>query len=317
MRSIAALLACTVLPFVPGAAADQAPRVIATIPPVHALAAEVMAGRGEPELLVRGNASPHGYQLRPSDARALQEADVIIRIGPALESFLERPLMMAPKGIQVITLMEAPGVRILPAREGGVWSLEADGVDHDHDAAEEHAAEPHDHGPDDAHIWLSPRNAQAMVDAIAQGLAAADPDHGALYLQNAARARADLAALDQELEARLAPVREKPFVVFHDAYQYLEVAYGLRAAGAITVSPDRPPSARRLADLARKIDQSDARCVFGEVQTSSPLAATLADDLGLGIGQLDPEGTAGGDGPGGYARMMRHNVAVIVECLSR
>jgi zinc transport system substrate-binding protein len=293
--------------------AAEPPKVVATIPPIHSLAAALMAGAGEPALLVRGNASPHGYQLRPSEAVAIQDADVVVWVGPGLEAFMERPLGNLGAGTRVVTLLEAPGVERLPAREGGAWEA--------HEAEEHHegAEEDHGHGEHhDPHVWLSPANAQAMVRVIAATLAAADPERAALYRANEDRTVQELAALDEELEAALAPVRDKPFVVFHDAYQYLEAAYGLNAAGSITVSPDRPPSAQRLVELAEKIERSGAVCVFGEVQSASPLVGTLIADKGIGTGQLDPEGgTTVKPGPKAYAELMRRNVGVLVDCLSR
>jgi zinc transport system substrate-binding protein len=293
--------------------AAEPPKVVATIPPIHSLAAALMAGAGEPALLVRGNASPHGYQLRPSEAVAIQDADVVVWVGPGLEAFMERPLGNLGAGTRVVTLLEAPGVERLPAREGGAWEA--------HEAEEHHegAEEDHGHGEHhDPHVWLSPANAQAMVRVIAATLAAADPERAALYRANEDRTVQELAALDEELEAALAPVRDKPFVVFHDAYQYLEAAYGLNAAGSVTVSPDRPPSARRLVELAEEIERSGAVCVFGEAQTTSPLVGTLIAGKGLGTGELDPEGRATvTPGPEAYAELMRRNVDVLVDCLSR
>jgi zinc transport system substrate-binding protein len=298
--------------FSPASAAEP-PRVVATIPPIHSLAAAVMAGgAGGPALLVRGNASPHGYQLRPSEAAAIQDADVVVWVGPGFETFMERPLGNLGAGTRVVTLLEAPGVERLPAREGGAWEARGD---------EEHregVEEDHGRGEHDPHVWLSPANAQAIVRAIAATVTAADPERAALYRANEERTVQELAALDEELDAALAPVRGKPFVVFHDAYQYLEAAYGLNAAGSITVSPDRPPSARRLVELAEKIDRSGAVCVFGEVQTASPLVGTLIAGRGIGTGQLDPEGgTTVTPGPKAYAELMRRNVDVLVDCLSR
>jgi zinc transport system substrate-binding protein len=293
-------------------AAAEPPRVVATIPPIHSLAAAVMAGAGEPALLVWGNASPHGYQLRPSEAAAIQDADVVVWVGPSLESFMERPLGNLGAGTRVVTLLEAPGVERLPAREGGAWETRGDEEHH------EGVEEDHGHGEHDPHVWLNPANAQAMVRAIAAAVTAADPERAALYHANEERTVRELAALDKELDAALAPVRGKPFIVFHDAYQYLEAAYGLNAAGSITVSPDRPPSARRLVELAEKIERSGAVCVFGEVQAASPLVGTLIADRGIGSGELDPEGRATvTPGPKAYAGLMRRNVDVLVDCLSR
>jgi zinc transport system substrate-binding protein len=291
------------------------PRVVASIAPVQALAEAVMDGWGEPTLLVRGHASPHDHQLRPSDSRALQEADLVIRVGPGLETFLERPLASLSEQARVITLVDAPGVELLPSRAGGVWE---EGHGHEEAHAQDDANEVHDHEPYDPHIWLSPANGRAMLRAIAEGLSAADPARASLYRANAERAAGVLAELDQELDQRLAPVRDKPFVVFHDAFRYLEAAYDLRSLGSITVSPERPPSAKRLAELIRKIQESGALCVFGETRTRSPLAVSLAEDLGIDVGELDPmESLAGARGLDAYTAVMRRNADALVECLSQ
>jgi len=201
------------------------PRVVASIPPVHALVAGVMAGVGEPELLMRGGGSPHAYSLRPSQALALREAEVVFWVGEALETFLEKPLQSLAGGARVVELLEAPGVQLLPVRAGGAWEGEG------HHGGEQTAgagpgAEGHDHGGVNPHVWLDPANASALVTAIATALSRADPAHRAAYAANAGRLRSALADLDAELRARLAPVRARPFVVFHDAYAYLEQAYG-------------------------------------------------------------------------------------------
>jgi zinc transport system substrate-binding protein len=315
------LLAGLVAAFLTGAscggahASTDPPKVVATILPIHALTASVMAGAGEPVLLRSGNASPHGYQLKPSDARALQDADVVVWVGEGLESFMARPLEELAGRARLVTLVDAPGIELLPAREGGAWEA------HDHDEANHGhggAADGHDRGVVDPHVWLSPRNAKAIVRAIAEALAAADPARAPLYAGNAERTIGAIEALDGELRAKLAPVRNRPFVVFHDAYQYLEAAYGLAAAGSITVSPDRPPGARRLAELRERIERSGAVCVFSEVLAPSPLVAGMVADAGVGTGELDPEGSATlMPGPDAYAGLMRYNVGVLADCLTR
>jgi zinc transport system substrate-binding protein len=295
-------------PALPAPAAEAPPpEVVATILPVHALVAAVMQDAGEPLLLVRDNASPHDYQLKPSDARALQEAALVVRVGAGLESFLDRPLEGLAGQARILTLSEAPGMELLPAREGGAWEP------HEHGQEEAHE---HEAGGIDPHVWLDPRNAEAIVRATAAALAEVDPGRAALYAANAARTAAELQALDRELAAALAPVRGRPFVVFHDAYQYVEHAYGLSAAGSITVSPDRPPGARRLAELRRKIEASGAVCVFGEARASASLVEILAQGRKLGTGALDPEGMSGIEpGPAAYSTLMRRNVEVLVRCL--
>jgi zinc transport system substrate-binding protein len=292
------------------------PNVVASIVPIHALAAAVLDTVGEPHLLVHGNASPHSYQLRPSDARELEAADLVIWVGPRLEAFLERPLGSLARHAKRLELAEAEGVRLLPARSGGPWEADAD--DHGHMPQGSHASPLMADADIDPHIWLDPANAQAIVRAIAAALGDLDPERADLYAANAARSVAALGTLDGELRSRLAPVRDKPFAVFHDAYRYLEAAYGLKAVGSITVSPDRPPSAARLQALGRKLQESGAACVFGELQTPAPVVDALAEMTGARTGTLDPEGTSIADpGPQAYAELMRRNAQALVDCLDK
>lgn len=317
-RPLARLLAL-VLPALlalPAAAAEETParppQVVASVKPLHSLTAAVMAGVGEPHLLVRGAASPHAFALKPSDARALDRADLIVWVGPGLEAFLAKPVQALGGRARSLPLLEAPGVRTLPGRAGGAWE---DGHDHDHDG-HDHGHDDHDHdSPPDGHIWLDPRNAQAIVAHVADALTALDPANAATYRANAERTRAALAELDREVAARLAPVRGRPFVVFHDAYHYLEDRYGLAAAGAITVSPELRPSASRLRELRARIRELGAACVFAEPQFEPALVRTVAEGTGARTGVLDPEGATLPDGPDLYFALLRFNADALAGCL--
>ena len=294
------LLAVLALPADAGAA--EAPRVIVSIKPIHSLAASVMAGVGVPELLVQGAASPHSYAMRPSDAARLDDAQVVFWIGPALEAFLVKPVASLAGDAAVLELEELPRLTLLPPREGGVWEPhmhehgdaahdDAHGEDeHDHDEDEAHAEGGHDHeaGTVDAHLWIDPDNAKVIAAAMAEALAGLDPAHGETYRANARDLAARIDALDAELAAALAPVRDRPFIVFHDAYQYFEAQYGLAAAGSITVSPDQPPGARRLAEIRAAIAARGAACVFREPQFEPALVELVIEGSGARQGELDP-----------------------------
>ncbi|HET6469431.1 MAG TPA: zinc ABC transporter substrate-binding protein [Geminicoccaceae bacterium] len=307
-------------------AAGEPPAVVASIQPIHSLAAAVMEGVAEPRLLVAGGASPHTYQMRPSDAQALARADLVFWVGEGLETFLARPLATLGARARTIDLMAADGVLLLPTRAGGGWEPhghaeddhEGEGNGHEHrHAAAEHA---HDHGSgeDDAHVWLSPANARAILRAMAAALAEADPTNAPRYEANLAGVTERVHALERELRAQLAPVRSKPYIVFHDAYQYLEHAFGLNAVGSITSTPDRPPSAARIAALRDKLARDGAVCVFGEPQVRSALVATLVEGTRAGTGELDAEGSTRIEpGPEAWFRLMRDNARALVDCLSR
>ena len=326
-----------------------APRVVATIPAVHSLAANVMQGIGTPYLLVRGGASPHSLALRPSDAKALSEAEVIFWIGEELETFLTGILRQGVGRAQVVSLLRAPGVERLALRSGANWTAHDHDHDHDHGrdheerheadraGAEQDADHDHDHDNDahkaagstaesghashdeaelDAHIWLNPGNAVAMVEAMAAALVAWDPANGAAYRRNAADTIARLQALTDELATTLAPVRTRPYVVFHDAYQHFEHAFGTHAIGSVTLSPELRPGAKRLAELHRTLKEGGAVCIFAEPQFEPRLVRSVTEGTGVRIGTLDPVGASLAPGPGAYFTLMRKLADDIAGCLS-
>jgi zinc transport system substrate-binding protein len=302
------------------AVGDEVPAVVASIKPIHSLVAGVMEGVGEPQLTIQGAGSEHSYALRPSQAQALARADVVFWIGEDLEAFLVKPLEALSDDAMVVALSEVEGLRLLATREGGTWQghdAEADHGEHAHEEAHEHEEdeEEHGHGEIDMHVWLDPQNAAVMVGAIAAALSAADPGHAATYEANAAKVGADLARLDGELAETLAPIRGRPFVVFHDAYQYFEERYGLSALGSITVDPQRAPGAARLQEIRAKLAEQDAACVFAEPQFRPALVETVVEGTGAGTGVLDPLGADLAAGPGQYAELLRALSASLVECL--
>lgn len=307
------ICATVALALVVGAAPVRAEtKVVATIKPIHALVAGVMQGIGVPELLVTGNASPHTFALKPSGARALNAANVVFRVSPAVEPFTVKIVAALPPGVRVVTLADAPGVRHLPVRHGATFEAHNDD-DHDHDGHDNHdhdAAET-----SDGHVWLDPENAKRMVDEIARVLAEVSPGDAARVNANAQHVRGEIDALDGEISAALLPVRSRPYVVFHDAYQYFEKRYGLSPVGAITIGPDVQPGAKRLGEIRRKIDNLAAVCVFAEPQFSSNIMRAVTDGTTARFGTIDPEGALVEPGAGGYAALLRNLAANLRGCL--
>lgn len=302
-----ALIALTLLAFALPARAEV-PKVMASIQPLHSLVASVMKGVGEPGLVVSGAQSEHTYALKPSDARALQAARVVVLVDEHYETFLAKSLKGRKDSLDVIALADLPGATTLPARQGGVWEA-------DHDDHGGHGHDHHQHGAMDGHLWLDPGNARLLVTAVADRLSELDNEHAATYRANATATVERLEALDIQLKARLAPVAAKPFVVFHDAYQYVEKRYGLAAAGAITVDPDRPPSAKRLAALRDRLRAAGAACVFREPQFPAPVVRTLAEAAGARQGVLDPQGADIPAGPEHYFTLMTRLADGLASCL--
>ena len=310
------------------AVATEAPLTVASIKPVHSLLAGVMEGVGYPALLVRGGASPHSWSLRPSDARNLDDADVVVWIGGELESFLARSLHALAGDARTLTLSRTKGVTLLPMREGGVWDAHEDhGESGKHDMHEDgHAfgkSGEHRHhngnerGSFNMHLWLDPENATAMVDAMAEALSRVDPERGGIYRKNASGLRSRLRRLDTELRETLAPVSERGFIVFHDAWQYFDTRYGLRAIGSVTVNPEQLPGAARLTEIREGLTASKAECVFAEPQFEPRLVRALIAGTGAAVGALDPLGAMLDDGPDLYFELMRSNAASFRACFER
>ncbi len=356
------LLAILMVLFGWGTMAAAAPKVVVTIKPVHSLVAGVMEGVVEPQLLLEGAATPHGYSMKPSQVRALSNADLVVWVGPSIEGFMVKPVKSLLKDAKVVELMETPGVKLLPAREGGAW--EGHGHDHgdhddhgdkhddhgdkhvekghghddhdDHDdhgdkhAEKGHGHDDHDdhddhgdkhaekgHGHDDhddhddhgeghmdAHLWLSPENAAAVVLQVTTELSGIDPKNAKRYQDNSARMLQKIAALEKELHKKLVSVKGRPYLVFHDAYQYFEKTFGLNAVGSITVDPERKPGAKRLREVRQKIQQLKVQAVFAEPQFEPSLVRTVAEGTGARIGELDPLGADIPAGAGAWFTLM-------------
>jgi zinc transport system substrate-binding protein len=321
--------------------------VVVSIKPVHSLVAGVMEGVGEPVLLIKGTGSEHSYSLRPSEARALEQAEVVFWVGETMETFLIKPLQALAGDAKVVELWEAPGLTLLVTREGGMWQAHEHGHEHaeaeaeaahaeEHEAegahAEEHEAEgahaeeheegehayaDHAQGETDMHVWLDPGNAKVLAGAIATALSDADPENASIYQANAAHLRQQLDELDRSLEGRLATVADRPYVVFHDAYQYFEQRYGVSAVGAITINPTVRPSAQRLVEIQGRLQEFEAACVFAEPQFEPALVDILIEGTNASKGVLDPLGAARDAGPDQYFQLMSDLADSLVNCLGR
>lgn len=310
-----------------------APDVVVSIKPIHSLVASIMKGVGEPKLIVDGAASPHTFSLKPSNAAAIEGADVIFWVGPGIEAFLEKLLDALAALATVVELEDAPGLQKLPFRESGAFEAHDDGHeaaeahedddhphgDHDQPAADhaDHDDDHHDHGGFDTHLWLDPMNAKAMAAEIEKTLVSADPANAAAYQANGAALMKDIDALDTELKATIAPVKDRPFIVFHDAYQYFEHRYGVSVAGSITVSPETMPGAERVDQIHKKVKELGATCVFAEPQFEPKLVAVVTEGTPARSGTLDPEAATLKSGPGLYFELMRGLARSMKECLSQ
>jgi len=269
--------------------------VAVSIKPLHSLIAGIMNGSGnQPSLIISGAASPHDYSLKPSDARKIADAQLVFWTGPSLERFLEKPLNSL-----------AGKARIVPFVIG---EEDADTQDHQHG---------HNHHGPDPHIWLSPLQAQTIVTTAARHLAQADPGNAVLYNANAEALIERLKVFQGEATALLAPVTSVPFLVFHDAYDHLASAFGLKIAGVVTMGSERAPGAGRISDLRKLMASHKATCLFGEPQVDTNRLNMIVENIaGARTGILDPLGSYLPTGKDMYFTLMRGNVNALAKCLS-
>ena len=342
------LLSYTALGLILGNTAfADVPKVAADIAPVHSLVSRVMEGVGTPKLVIPAGASPHGYSLRPSEAKALQDADMVIWMGEDLAPWMEKSVETLSKGAEVITLLEESETKLLDFREGALFEEhdhgdhddhddhDKDHDDHDHDKDhDDHDEHDHDkdhddhddheghddhdehaHGEHDPHAWLSIENAQTWLNLVAGKLSAADPENAGVYFANAAEARAEIDALVKEVNSILGPVRGRNFVVFHDAYQYFETSFDFPAAGAISLGDASDPSAARIAEIQGRVRNEGINCVLSEPQYNPNLVETVLSGTDAKMGIIDPLGSNLEPGPKLYGDLIRNMAKALAGCL--
>lgn len=300
--------------------AAASPEVVADVAPIHSIVANVMEGAGEPHLLLPPGASPHHYALHPSEAAALERADVVFWVGEAYTPWLADPIATLAADARALALEDAPGLRLLPTRKSGPFAHaphdEAGHVDEDHGHAHGHAEGRHEHEAIDGHLWLDPLNAAAIARAAADALADADPAHADLYRRNAESFAAEMDALVARLDDALTQAEGRRFVVFHDAYQYFEDRFDLPASGSIALHDADQPSAARMAEIRDRIRAEQVACVFAEPQFPASLIATAVEGTGARRGSLDPIGVDFEPGPGFYPLLISGLAADLLACLT-
>lgn len=290
----------------PSLAVADVPSVAVDIPPVQSLVARVMGELGSPDLIIQPGASPHGYSMRPSEAKALSDADVVFFVSDDLTPWFAKARESLASEAEVVELMQVPGTLHLDYREGPTFEAHhhdeheeshehaAHGQDgHDEHEHEDHGHDDHDdHGHDDhddhhahdgmnPHGWLDPKNAQAWLGAIADSLAAQDPENADTYLENAKAGQQELQTLTDEWTARLSEVKGARYIVFHDAYQYFENRFDVPASGAISLGDAAKPSPARVEAIQQRVEEGNIQCVFREPQYNPALIDSVFEGTGV------------------------------------
>ena len=285
-------------------------KVVVSIMPIHSLVSGLMSGAGEPYLLLKSNQSPHSMTLKPSDARTLNQADLIVWVGETLESPLAHLIEQVDGDSKTVSLLDIPALHLLPTRSDLDWS-------HHHHTLTPPIPHAHAHDKNvDNHIWLSPDNARVIVNYLSEVLSRLDPDNRELYKKNLNRLLNRLDTMEHEFFANISQSTDVPFIVFHDAYQYLEDHFGLNAVGSVSISPDRLSGAKHIHQLREKIHRLNARCVFSEPQFQPKLVGTLVSGTPASAGTLDPLGGTLSPGEDAYFKLMQGLSENLASCLS-
>ena len=325
-------------------------KVVASIKPIHSLASYLMDGVGKPDLIVDGYASPHGFAMKPSHAKMLQNADLIFWVGEDLENFLEKPLKSIAKKAEKIELMETKGLKKLEFRERNIFEehghdehkehghkedkhddhkhdehkehghKEDKHDDHKHDEHKEHGHKEdkhddhhgHAHGEHDPHIWLDPINAKAILSEMAEHLIEKDPNNASAYKANLKKAHKALDNLTKKVKSELKG--DFKSIVFHDAYQYFEKRFNVNVLGAFTVNTDVLPGAEQLSEIREIIEHEKVTCVFSEPQFNPDIIKAVAKDTNIKTGVIDPLGATLDPGKDLYFDLIRNMYASFKSC---
>ena len=308
-------------------------KVVTSIKPLHSLASYLMDGVGKPDLIVDGYASPHGFSMKPSHAKMLQDADLIFWVGEDLENFLEKPLNSIAKKAEKIELMDIKGLNVLSFRERNIFDEHNDHDDHeghakkkkdDHDDHEGHTKkkkddhddhddhEGHGHGEYDPHIWLDPINAKVILKEMTEHLIENDSKNTSTYKSNLDKALKDIDKLTMNVMTELN--QSVSSIVFHDAYQYFEKRFNVNILGAFTVNTDVMPGAEQLAQIREIIEHDKVSCVFSEPQFNPDIIKAVAKDMNIKTGVIDPLGATLDPGKDLYFDLIRNMSASFKGC---
>ena len=309
-------------------------KVVASIKPIHSLASYLMDGIAKPNLIVDGYASPHGFALKPSHAKMLQNADIVFWVGEDLENFLEKPLSSIAKKAEKIELLEVKGLVKLKFRERNIFDDHEDHDDHGHKKKDDHddhdhddhakkedghddhddhdGHEGHNHGEFDPHIWLDPINAKVILFEMSKHLIENDPSNETAYRANLSKAYKEIDKLTKDVTAELN--ESTASIVFHDAYQYFEKRFNVNILGAFTVNTDVLPGAEQLAEIREVIEHDKVACVFSEPQFNPDIIKAVAKDTNIKTGIVDPLGATLNPGKNLYFDLIKNMAKSFKGC---
>jgi len=312
--------------------ASETTGIITTIQPITSLVSAVIGNTGKTISLIPTEISPHEYKLKPSDIKKLQNGNIIFYVSDHLETSITKVFENLPKNIKSINLMEDAGIKHLAIRDNEAWEghdhHHGHGDHHDHDKKakehddhedEKHAKKHDDHDnhekEDDVHIWLSPDNAVKIIKKVNKELSLYFPENAVTYNKNTNQMIKKINELEVELKNELSGIKNKPYIVFHDAYQYFETSFDLNAVGSIALDGDIASSPKQISFIKDKIVKFKASCVFQEPQFDSKLVKIVAEGTNAQIGTLDPLGLNIKSGENFYLQLLKNMAKSLKDCL--
>ena len=311
--------------------ATETTGVISTIQPINSLVSAVIGNTGKTISIIPAEQSPHDFKLKPSDVKVLQNGNIIFYVSNHLESSVTKVFKNLPKNIKLINLMKESGINHLAIRDNAAWERhDHHGDDHDdhdkhgkkhddHDDHDKHGKKHDDHDDhekeDDVHIWLSPDNAIKIVQKVNKVLSLYFPENSQIYNDNTTKFIDKIRNLKIELIKELSPIKNKPYIVFHDAYQYFEKTFELNAVGSIALEGDIASSPKQISFIKDKIIKSKASCVFQEPQFDSKLVKIVLEGTNAKTGTLDPHGVNITGNKDFYLQLLKNMAKSLKECL--
>jgi zinc transport system substrate-binding protein len=254
--------------------------VAASIAPLADFVRQVGGDHVSVVTLVPPGASPHTYELTPSQVEQVARARLLVLNGVGLEYWADK-LVQGAGNPNLIVLDTSQGIEILDGASGALGG--------------------------NPHVWLDPRNAIVQVEHIRDALIQSDPAHAEVYRDRTQAYLDQLQALDREVTEEIGTWSSRQFIAFHPAWVYFARRYGLEQAAVIESSPGREPSPAEVARIIETARRIGARAIFAEPQFSAKAAQTIAEETGAAVLFLDPLGSSLVDPS--YLSLLRYNVA--------
>lgn len=282
------------------------PKVVVTIKPIHSLVCKVLQGVEVPVLMDLSNNSPHTSDLRPSDISLLKKASAVVWVGDAYETSMGIKLRKAVEKHKLLTLMDAPKLKVLHLRTGDVWGVGCCHSDHHHH---------HDHSHNDGHVWLDVDNAVAIVKYLGEYFAQNKPEFADLIKKNTKAIIRDLEELDRDIKKMIKPFKHKPYIIYHDSLQYFDKRYKTKCVGALVHEPGEPLAPKHLRSIQKLFDGQLGKvlCVLSEDEHKQAAQHALGKNKAK-IVSFDYLGTKIQPGPNAYTKIMQGIAKSFQEC---